>query len=71
MIVRNYFGKIEPRIGNFFVGQNEHGAFSIYRNYPHYSMTDTAMFGWWFVLDYFKSMVQAYKFLKENYDLLI
>ena len=71
MIRKNYFGKIEPRIGNFFVGRNEHNMFSIYYEYPHCNIKTTAMIGWWIMLDDFKSMVQAYKFLEENYAELI
>lgn len=67
MITRNIFGKIEPRIGNFFVYKCNN-KYIIYKNEPYYTAKATDELWNTFVFD---SMVKAYKFLKENIENLI
>ena len=42
MITRNVFGKIEPRIGNYFVRKNSKGKYEILKNEP-YKVTDAVL----------------------------
>ena len=70
MITRNVFGKIEPRIGNYFVKKNFQGKYEILKYDSNACMVTDAYIGWYKV-DPFDSMVQAYAWLKKNVNDLI
>lgn len=73
MITRNVFGKIEPRIGRYFVSRNSEGKYEILKNEPYY-ITDAVLNDpvlMWSGIEPFDSMVKAYSWLKKNvYNLL-
>lgn len=71
MVIKNRFGKIEPRIGRFFVakgyGKNSN-KYIIYKDEPYYITSAITIL---FDVPLFDSMVQAYSFLKNNLDFLV
>ena len=73
MITRNVFGKIEPRIGNYFVRKNSKGKYEILKNEP-YKVTDAVLNDsvlMWQDIEPFDSLVKAYAWLKQNVDNLL
>ena len=73
MIARNVFGKIEPRIGNYFVWKNSKGKYEILKNEP-YKITDAVLNDavlMWQGIEPFDSLVKAYAWLKQNVDNLL
>ena len=73
MITRNVFGKIEPRIGNYFVRKNSKGKYEILKNEPH-KVTDAVLNDavlMWQDIEPFDSLVKAYAWLKQNVENLL
>ena len=73
MITRNVFGKIEPRIEEYFVRKNSKGKYEILKNEP-YKVTnavlnDSVMM--WLPIEPFDSLVKAYDWLKKNVQNLL
>ena len=73
MITRNVFGKIEPRIGKYFVRKNSQGKYEILKNEPWYVTRATFKDGvlMWAGIEPFDSLVKAYAWLKANVDNLL
>lgn len=73
MITRNIFGKIEPRIGEYFIQRNSKGKYEIMKNEPWYVtnavLNDEVMM--WQDIEPFDSMVNAYTWLKQNVQNLL
>lgn len=73
MITRNIFGKIEPRIGKYFIQKNSKGKYEIMKNEPYFStnavLNDAVLM--WSNIEPFDSMVKAYVWLKENVQNLL
>ena len=73
MIARNVFGKIEPRIGQYFIQKNSNGKYEIMKNEPWYVtnavLNDTVLM--WLPLEPFDSLVRAYSWLKQNVQNLL
>lgn len=73
MITRNCLGKIEPRIGAFFVSETWGGKYKILKNEPWYvtdaRLNDLALM--WGEIEPFDSRVKAYAWLKKNVDNLL
>ena len=73
MITRNVFGKIEPRIGNYFVRKNSKGKYEILKN-ESYKITDAVLNDsvlMWQSIEPFDSLVKAYAWLKQNVENLL
>lgn len=73
MIERNAFGKIEPRIGKYFVRKNSKGKYEVLENDYNACMTASVstVDNPWVDVDSFDSMVQAYTWLKANVQNLL
>ena len=75
MIIRNVFGKIEPRIGEYFVRKNSKGRYEILKYDANAHMVtnvvlnDTVLM--WQDIEPFDSLVKAYAWLKENVENLL
>ena len=73
MITRNCFGKLEPRIGKYFIQRNCKGKYEIMKNEPWYTtkavIVNEVMFG--LDIDPFDSMIKAYAWLKKHVDELL
>ena len=73
MIARNVFGKIEPRIGNYFIHKNSKGKYEILKNEP-YKVTNAVLNDavlMWLPIEPFDSLVKAYAWLKANVQNLL
>lgn len=73
MIARNIFGKIEPRIGNYFIRKNSKGKYEILKNEP-YKVTYAVLndpYLMWLPIEPFDSLVKAYDWLKKNVQNLL
>ena len=73
MIARNVFGKIEPRIGNYFIHKNSKGKYEILKNEP-YKVTNAVLNDavlMWLPIEPFDSLVKAYAWLKKNVQNLL
>lgn len=73
MITRNVFGKIEPRIGKYFVSKNSKGKYEILKKEP-YMVTNAVLNDsvlMWQDIEPFDSLVKAYAWLKENVENLL
>lgn len=70
MIERNIFGKIEPRIGNYFVQKNSKGKYEILkydinaRMVIRATLYDSVLL--WQDIEPFDSLVKTYAWLKIN-----
>ena len=68
MITRNVFGKIEHRIGEYFVQKNSKGQYEIMKNESWYVtnavLNDAVLM--WLPIEPFDSLVRAYAWLKKN-----
>lgn len=73
MITRNVSGKIEPRIGCYFIRKNSQGKYEILKNEPWYVTRATLKDGvlMWEGIEPFDSLVKAYAWLKANVDNLL
>ena len=73
MIARNCLGKIELRIGDYFVAKNSKGKYEIMKNMPWYAteavISNEVML--WLDIDPFDSMVKAYAWLKKHVNELL
>lgn len=73
MITRNYFGKLEPRIGKYFIQKNSEGKYEIMKNEPWYTtkaaIANEVML--WLDIEPFDSMVKAYTWLKKHVNELL
>lgn len=66
MIERNCFGKIEPRIGSYFVSKRNDGKYYILKN-EGYMVTDAVINDpVMMCLEPFDSLVRAYIWLKKH-----
>ena len=73
MIARNCFGKLEPRIGKYFIQKSSKGKYEIMKNEPWYttkaSIANEVML--WLDIESFDSMVKAYAWLKKHVNELL
>lgn len=73
MITRNIFGKIEPRIGKYYIQKNSKGKYEIMKNEPYYTtnavLNDAVLM--WMDIEPFDSLVKAYAWLKKNVQNLL
>ena len=73
MIARNIFGKIEPRIEEYFVQKNSKGKYEILKYNAHMVtnavLNDSVMM--WLPIEPFDSLVKAYAWLKKNVQNLL
>ena len=73
MIARNCLGKIELRIGDYFVVKNSKGKYEIMKNMPWYTINaviaNEVML--WLDIEPFDSMVKAYAWLKKHVNELL
>ena len=73
MITRNCFGKLEPRIGKYFIQRNSKGKYEIMKNEPWYTtkaaIANEVML--WLDIEPFDSMVKAYTWLKKHVNELL
>ena len=68
MITRNCFGKLEPRIGKYFIQRNSKGKYEIMKNEPWY-ITNAAIANevmLWLDIEPFDSMVKTICMVKET-----
>lgn len=68
MIERNYFGKIEPKIGNYFISKMNDGKYHVLKN-EGYMVTDATINDpvmMWNGIEPFDSLVRAYTWLKTH-----
>lgn len=73
MITRNCFGKLEPRIGKYFIQQSSKGKYEIMKNESWYT-TKAAIANkimLWIDIELFDSMVKAYALLKKHVNELL
>lgn len=73
MIARNCFGKLEPRICEYFVQRNSKGKYEIMKNEPWY-ITNAVIANeilMWIGIEPFDSMVKAYTWLKKHVNELL
>ena len=75
MITRNVSGKIEPRIGKYFVRKNSKGKYEILQYDANAHMVSNAVLKdgvlMWEGIEPFDSLVKAYAWLKANVDNLL
>ena len=73
MIARNVFGKIEPRIEEYFIQKNSKGKYEILKKEPYLVtnavLNDSVLM--WKNIEPFDSMVKAYAWLKANVENLL
>lgn len=73
MIARNCLGKIELRIGDYFVLKNSKGKYETMKNMPWYT-TNAVIVNEvmpWLDIEPFDSMVKAYAWLKKHVNELL
>ena len=70
MITRNVFGKIEPRIEDYFIRKNSKGKYEILKYDANAHMVTNAVLNdsvmMWLPIEPFDSLVKAYAWLKKN-----
>ena len=75
MIVRNVFGKIEPRIEEYFVRKNSKEKYEILKYDANTHMVTNAVLNdsvmMWLPIEPFDSLVKAYAWLKKNVQNLL
>lgn len=75
MITRNVFGKIEPRIKEYFVRKNSKGKYEILQYDANAHMVTNAVLNdavlMWLPIEPFDSLVKAYAWLKKNVQSLL
>lgn len=75
MIKRNVFGKIEPRIEDYFVQKNSKGKYEILKHDANAHMVTNAVLNdavlMWLPIEPFDSLVKAYAWLKKNVQNLL
>ena len=72
MITRNVFGKIEPRIEEYFVRKNSKGKYEILKYDANAHMVTNAVLNvMWLPIEPFDSLVTAYAWLKKNVQNLL
>ena len=75
MIARNVFGKIEPRIKEYFVRKNSKGKYEILKYDANAHMVTNAVLNdavlMWLPIEPFDSLVKAYAWLKKNVQNLL
>ena len=75
MITRNVFGKIEPRIGNYFIQKNSKGKYEILKYDANAHMATNAVLNdsvmMWLPIEPFDSLVKTYAWLKKNVQNLL
>lgn len=74
MITRDVFGKIDPHVGTFHVQKRHDGRWEIVNR--QYCITSSCVYNvkdglLWIPVEPFKSMVQAYAYIKANHEYLI
>ena len=73
MITRNVFGKIEPRIGCYFIQKDSNGKYEILKKEPWY-VTNAVLndpVAMWDRIEPFDSLVKTYAWLKKNVQNLL
>lgn len=68
---RNVLGEVELRIGKFFICKNYNGKWAIMKNEPWYITNAVMSDILWSEIEPFDSMIQAYKFLKQNVNQML
>ena len=75
MIARNVYGKIEPRIEEYFVRKNSKGKYEILKYDANACMVTNAVLNdavlMWLPIEPFDSLVKAYAWLKANVQILL
>lgn len=73
MITRNCFGKLEPRIGKYFIQKSSKSKYEIMKNEPWYTTNAAIADKVMLLLDIkpFDSMIKAYAWLKKHVDELL
>ena len=70
---RNCLGKLEPRIGKYFIQRNSKGKYEIMKN-EHWYITNAAIANevmLWLDIEPFDSMVKTYAWLKKHVNELL
>ena len=73
MITKNCLGKIEPRIGKYFIKRSSKGKYEIMKDEPWYTTKAVIadLYLLWLDIEPFDSMLKAYTWLKKHINELL